>query len=105
MAELSFLNNKAVLEMMGNRILRRRLDKDISQAQLAIKAGVGRTVVQNIEAGRVYTITGLIQVLRALGSIQELDRFLPDLGPSPMQIAKLRGHERQRASGRRLEKE
>ena len=47
---------------------------------------------------------GLVQVLRALGSIQELDKFLPDSGPSPIQIAKLKGRERQRASGRRSEK-
>ena len=105
MLQFSMINNKAVLEELGTRILRRRLGKNISQAELSIKAGVGRAVVQNIEAGRVYTIMGLINVLRVLGSIQELDRFLPDLGPSPMQIAKLRGHERQRASGHRLVKE
>lgn len=105
MPQFSMINNKSVLEEMGARILRRRLFKNISQTQLAKKAGVGRTVIQNIEAGRVYTVIGLISVLRALGSIEELDNFLPDLGPSPMEIAKLGGHERQRASGHRMSRD
>jgi len=99
--DFTLVNDKAVLEEMGSRILRRRLDKNISQAQLALKAGVACTVVQNIEAGRPYTVVGLVQVMRALGSIKELDKILPDLGPSPMQLVKLRGRQRQRASGPR----
>ena len=50
----------------------------------------------------------LIQVLRALGGLEEkifvaeyqikLNAFLPEPGPSPLQLAKMKGRERQRAS-------
>jgi hypothetical protein len=43
----------------------------------------------------------LLGVLRALGRLENLDAFLPDPGPSPIQLAKLQGKERQRASGPR----
>ena len=56
MLDFSTISNNVVLEEIGGRILRRRLDKNISQAGLARKAGVGRTASENIEAGRVYTL-------------------------------------------------
>ena len=95
------MSDRAVLEELGERIHRRRLDNDISQEDLARKAGVGRNVVQNIESGKIYTIIGFIRVLRALGLSEELDRLFPDLGPDPLELVKLKGRQRQRASRRR----
>lgn len=43
----------------------------------------------------------LLSVLRALGRLENLDAFLPDPGMSPIQLAKLKGRERQRASRHR----
>ncbi len=92
------MSDQAVLEELGERIQRCRLDNNISQEDVARRAGVGRNVVQNVESGKIYTIMGLIRILRALGSIEELDQLLPDLGPSPLDLVKLKGHQRQRAS-------
>jgi hypothetical protein len=39
----------------------------------------------------------LIRVLRAMGKLSQLDAFLPEPGLSPIQLAKLKGRERQRA--------
>jgi len=99
--KFSSISDRAVLEELGNRIQGRRLAKNISQSQLAQKAGVGRNVVLNVERGNVYTIVGLVRILRAMDLIEELDRFLPDLGPSPLELVKLKGRQRQRASGSR----
>ena len=97
------MNDKAILEELGMRIQCRRLALNISQLALTRKAGVARKVIQNIESGRSCTTKGLIRTMRALGVIEELDLFLPALGPSPLQLAKLKGHRRQRASGDRSE--
>jgi len=42
-----------------------------------------------------------VQVLRALGVLDELDSLLPDPGISPLEIARMKGRMRKRASGRR----
>src|SRR5258706_13378318 len=95
------MNDKAVLEELGIRIQRRRLASNISQLELSRKAGVARKVIQNIESGQSSTVKGLVRTMRALGLIGELDFFLPEQGISPIELAKLKGRERQRASGHR----
>ena len=57
--------------------------------------------MQNLESGRVCTLPLLIRVLRVLGKLQQLEALLPETGPSPIQLAKLKGRERQRATGLR----
>jgi hypothetical protein len=62
---------------------------------------VSRRVVLDLERGKGCGLSSLIEILRALRKLDQLDAFLPDPGISPLQLAKLRGRERQRASGRR----
>ncbi len=96
------MNDKAILEELGVRIQRRRLALNISQLELSRRAGVARKVIQNIESGQSSTVKGFVRTMRALRLIGDLDLFLPDPGLSPIELAKLKGHQRQRASGRRL---
>jgi len=95
------MNDKAILQELGARIQRRRLALNISQLELTRRAGVARKVIQNIEGGKSCTMKGFIRTLRALGLIGDLDFFLPETGPSPLQLAKLKGRKRQRASAYR----
>lgn len=95
------MSEKATLEELGRRLQSQRLNANLSQAEVAHKAGVSRRALQNLEGGRVGTVSLLIRVLRVLGKAQQLDALLPETGPSPIQLAKLKGRERQRASGRR----
>jgi putative transcriptional regulator len=46
-------------------------------------------------------VDGWLRVLRALDVLDQLDAFLPDPGISPLQLVRMQGRERQRASGRR----
>ena len=96
------LSDAALLEELGERLRRRRLDRNLSQAELAKRAGLDRTTVGKMERGGAVSTLILVQVLRALNALEELETLLPDAGPSPLQLAKLGGRERQRASRRRL---
>ena len=99
--DFSSMNDKAILRELGDRIQRRRLAMNISQIELTRKAGVARKVIQNIESGRGSTLKGFVRTLRALGLTTELGLLLPEPGPSPLELARLKGRERLRASGRR----
>lgn len=99
--DLMAMSDPAVLEEIGARIQRHRLNRNVTQEELADHAGVSRTLVQNLERGRGCTLRGLVRILRALELLPQLEVFLSDPGPSPLQLARLSGHTRRRASGSR----
>jgi transcriptional regulator with XRE-family HTH domain len=95
------LTDETILSELGERLARLRLSRDLTQTQLGESAGVGRSLVQRIEAGEAVTTPNLIRVLRALDALDALDRLIPQAAPSPIQEVKLRGRQRRRASGAR----
>lgn len=95
------LSGKAALMLLGSRVQRERLNRNLTQAELAARAGIGTRTVRYLEAGRQTTVETLIRILRALGKLDALDALLPEPGLSPLQLAKLKGRERKRAGGRR----
>ncbi len=99
-----YLTDEAVLTELGERLERTRLERNLTQRTLAAEAGVERKAVQRIEAGEPAKLTSLIRVLRALGLLDGLDRLVPEPVPSPIELLKLHGRSRRRASGERLRK-
>lgn len=95
------MSDKAILAELGERVHRERLNRNTTQVELSRQAGVARAVVQHLESGHGCSLEGLIRILRALGLLDQIDAFLPDPGPSPVQLAKLHSKQRQRASGQR----
>lgn len=91
------MSDRSVAEEIGTRIQRRRLALNITQIELSRKAGVARKVIQNIETGANSSIKGLLHVMRALGVIDAFDQILPDLGPSPLELMRLKGRQRKHA--------
>jgi len=91
------LTDEAVLEEVGRRIARARLERNIGQAELGAEAGVGVATVQRLEHGRSVASTSLIRVLRVLGLLEALDRAVPEPLPSPIEQLRLHGRERRRA--------
>jgi transcriptional regulator with XRE-family HTH domain len=97
-----YLTDEAVLSELGARLRRTRLERNLAQRELASEAGVERKVLQRIEAGEPVTLTGFIRVLRALGLLDALNQLVPEPTPSPIELLKLHGNRRRRASGSRL---
>lgn len=92
------MSDRAILKEIGRRLKRKRLEKNFSQQKLADLAGINRTTVSDIEQGSPSGVLTLVGILRALDALDELNSFLPDPGISPLQLAKMKGKERRRAS-------
>jgi transcriptional regulator with XRE-family HTH domain len=95
------LTDAAVLNELGARLSRARIDRGLTQAALAEEAGVAKRTVERIEAGKPSEIATLIRVLRVLGLSAGLDQLIPESAPSPMALLKSQGRERHRAPRRR----
>jgi putative transcriptional regulator len=90
----------AIAEELGERLKQARLNADKTQVEVAELAGVTRKAVLNAEKGRAQ-LEVLIAIMGALKLTAQLDNFLPVQDVSPIQLAKLQGRKRQRASGQR----
>jgi transcriptional regulator with XRE-family HTH domain len=92
------LNDKAVLEELGERLARARIQHDLTQAELAEKTGVSKRTVERLESGEVASqLSALLRVCRALDLIDRFDALLPEAALGPMAQLKTKGRERQRA--------
>jgi transcriptional regulator with XRE-family HTH domain len=98
-------SDRAVLDELGTRLARTRLEQNTSQQQLATAAGVSKSTVERIETGREVKLTSLVRVLRALGRLELLDRLLPEPLPSPIERLRIQGRRRQRAAEPRRDEE
>lgn len=93
----------ALAEEIGERLKQARLNRNLTQSEVAALAGVARKTVLNAEQGKVQ-LNIMIAILMALDLTEQLDLFLPEQETSPLQLAKLQGKKRQRASGQRATK-
>jgi len=98
------LTDDAVLAELGARIAGRRLELEMTQADVAEQAGIAKRTLERIEAGQTSQLTTLVRVLRVLDALSGLDSLIPESGPSPMDLLKRKGKVRQRAPGRRSAK-
>lgn len=95
------INDEAVLAELGARLSRRRIDLQLTQAELARESGVSKRTVERIEAGASAQMASMIRILRVLDLLAGMDRFIPPAGPRPMELIKNKGRSRRRASSGR----
>ena len=95
------LTDGAALAEIARRVQRARLDRQMTQAELAEAAGVARPTIERFEASGSGQLTTLVRVLRALNLLDRLDVLLPEATIRPIEALKTRGEGRKRASRRR----
>lgn len=92
----------ALLQALGQRLAALRLAENLSQAELAERAGVSKRTVERAEAGAAaLQVNNLLRLLRALQALDTLDQLVPPATLSPIDQHQRRGRPRQRASGER----
>ena len=94
---LSKMSPVAIAEELGSRLKQARLNADVTQAELASRTGLNRRTILNAEKGNVQ-LKNLAAILVSLDMADQLNLFLPVQEISPLQLAKLKGQKRQRAS-------
>lgn len=92
------LANDAILAEIGVRLAQRRLDLQLTQADVAEQAGIAKRTVERIEAGGSAQMSSVVRILRVLDLLPGLERMFPEAGPRPMDLLKQKGKVRQRAS-------
>lgn len=95
------LTDDAILVELGERISSRRLELQLTQAEVAEQAGIAKRTLERIEAGHSAQMSSLIRLLRVLDGLQGLEGMIPESGPRPMDLLRRKGKLRQRASKRR----
>lgn len=98
----SVMTDKAIVTHICLQLRQLRLDQNMTQEQLAERSGLGRATISRIEKGQAVSLLTLVQLLRALNSLNLLDAFqrvTPEI--SPLQLLKEQKPPRYRASGKR----
>ncbi|MFA7493764.1 MAG: helix-turn-helix transcriptional regulator [Proteiniphilum sp.] len=90
------LSNTEIILEMGSRLKAFRLQKKLTQQQLAEKAGVSLFTVAQIERGKSVSVSMLIAVMRVLRLLDNLELLLPRQEVSPIELLKLQGRKPQR---------
>lgn len=95
------LSDNDIADELGNRIKALRLQKNVTQKEIATATMLSLNSIKSLESGRGKLST-IIAVLRELAALDHLDSFIPEITISPMQLAKMQGKVRERASGYRV---
>jgi putative transcriptional regulator len=98
------LSDSAIEVEIGARLKALRLRRNVTQKALADATGLSVTAIKGIEAGG-GTLRTLIAVLRELRALDNLQHFIPEITVSPLQLARRKGVQRQRATGSRRKKD
>ena len=95
---------EAIIEELGMRIAHRRIELNMTQAEAAEQAGVGKRTIERIEAGGDTQLTTLIRLLRVLDLADHLDQLIPEATTSPMEMLKHQTKPRKRAATKKSNK-
>ena len=89
------------LNLFSERLTRHRLNRNLTQVELARSAGISRRTLARLENGEPTQLENFLRTLIALGLEPGLERLIPDVPQSPIQQLERSGRTRKRATGRR----
>lgn len=98
-------SDEAVIRELGSRIARYRLNRNITQNDLADRSGLSIATLKRIEAGEHSTnVVNIIRILRELKLLDNMELLLSKEPISPLLKAKTGKKTRKRASSKSIEK-
>lgn len=75
MMDLSLSKPDEVVKRLCERLRKERLLQQMTQSEVAARAGIGVNTVSNLEAGRNVVFESVVRVAMVLGRVKELDEL------------------------------
>ena len=76
MMDLTFSKPGEIVKLLCERLRKERLFRQMTQADVAARAGIGVNTVSNLEAGRNVGFESVIRVATVLGRLKELEALI-----------------------------
>jgi putative transcriptional regulator len=88
-----------LLQNLGRQLKQMRLNRNLTQGELSEASGLSRSTISEMENRGTGSMSSFIRILRVLEKLEILNHFISEAPISPIQLAKLKGKTRKRASG------
>lgn len=86
MSALLFKTPEELQTVLGERLRRLRLSRNLDQRTTAEKAGISEKSLRNLETGKGSTVETLIRVLKALEYLDGIDMLAPEISVNPLDL-------------------
>ena len=86
MSTLVFNTPEELQAVLGKRLRRLRLDRNLDQRTTAEKAGISEKALRNLEGGHGSTVETLMRVLKALEYLQGIEILAPEISVNPFDL-------------------
>ena len=73
-------------QLIGERIKRARLDKNLTQNEVAERCGITQLTISKLESGKGSRLSTLINVMKVLDLEEQFEMLVPPKPVSPIQI-------------------
>jgi transcriptional regulator with XRE-family HTH domain len=88
MSDLQFKSPMELQVELGRRLRELRLSRNVDQRATADKAGITRSALQNLEAGKGSTVQTLLRILKALNYLEGMEALAPVPTVNPLALLK-----------------
>ena len=86
MSALLFNTPEELQTVLGERLRRLRLNRNLDQRTTAEKAGISEKALRNLEGGHGSTVETLLRVLKALDYLQGIEMLAPEISVNPLDL-------------------
>ena len=86
MSALLFNTPEELQTVLGERLRRLRLNRNLDQRPTAEKAGISEKALRNLECGHGSTVETLMRVLKALEHLQGIEMLAPEISVNPLDL-------------------
>ncbi len=78
------MNAETSLQQVAQRLRQHRINRQLTQAELAEKAGVTKRTIENLESGKSTQFLTVLRTMEALDLLENIDVAIPEVPVSPL---------------------